>query len=135
MIKKIFETIRSVVRLAPIHQYDDGWGDSPEWRLMEEVSAAVCPVLEKTKLDVRSREFIWNDKKRYSLEEAVMCLQQLYPQYPSEYVEAEVLDWLENQTAPPNVKTRKAELRFERLMENWLADYRKSRSPEAIAVR
>jgi hypothetical protein len=118
-----------------MHQYDDGWGDSPEWRLMEEVSVAVMPVLDKTKLDAQSREIIWNDKKRYSLEATIMRLQGMFSQYPPEYVESEVLDWLENQVAPPNVKTRKAELRFERRMENWLADYRKSSNPEAITVR
>lgn len=113
-----------MVRLVPIHRYDDGWGDSPEWRLMEEVSAAVWPVLDASKIDARSRKIIGNDKKRYSLEETILRMQGIFPQYSPEIVEAEVLSWLENQVLP-NAKNRKAELRFEKLMDTWIADYRK----------
>ncbi len=130
MIKQILGTIRDVfrcftmVRLVPIHRYGEGWGDSPEWRLMEEVSTAVWPMLDASKIDARSRKIIGNDKTRYSLEETILRMQGMFPQYPPECVEEEVLNWLENQVLP-NAKNRKAELRFETLMDTWIADYRK----------
>lgn len=108
------------------------WMDSPEGALSGEVSDAVWALLEKTDVDAKNRQIIWEDGKRLSITESVQRIHAGYPDYPLELIEEHLIGWLEMEFAPTTYSQKQLD-ELDRLIEKWIDNH--ERQTEATPKR
>jgi hypothetical protein len=123
-----------VGKRAPQHPFEDNpfpegfadWIDSPEGQLSREVSETVWELLERTDLDPRNREIIWDDGRVFDIENCIEHIHELFPDFPPLLIETHVLSWLECGFVPKGYSEAQMD-EFDKRVERRINDYQRQR--------
>ena len=74
--------------------------DSPRGHLFDEVREDAWQGLEKADVDATKRKLIWEDGRRFSIDESVQRIDGDYPELPVELIETHLTARLEMEFVP-----------------------------------
>jgi hypothetical protein len=108
------------------------YANSPEGVLYSEVGDTVSAMLKRADVDAKERQIIWEDGERLSITASARRIGAEHPDYPFDFIEEHVIEWLEGEFAPPSY-TRDQLDELDRLTELWVEHHR--RQAEAAKKR
>jgi len=128
-MQQFFHEIKERIRYAKEKmrekELDRIWGNTPEWLLLEEVSAAVFSSLENATIDFEDRQIIWSDHERRSITLSLQHLKELYSQYPVDCLNEDLLLWLYQYDTPHQEDEELPD--YDELLNDWIEDYQRGR--------
>ncbi len=98
----------------------DPWTLSEDEQLEDDVGVYTYDALERIKVDVKRRKFIWKGGKKLSIEQVAERLHKAKPDMPLEYIEDAVIGWLEEASMPGDLDDGDAEHEHQERIEAWI---------------
>jgi hypothetical protein len=81
-------------------------------------------MLERADVDAKERQIIWEDGERLSITASARRLGAEHPDYPLNFIEEHVTEWLEGEFAPPTYSREQLD-ELDRLTEAWVKDHQR----------
>ena len=100
------------------------YANSPEGVLFSEVGDTVSAMLERADVDAKQRQIIWEDGERLSIAASARRIGAEHPDYPLNFIEEHVIEWLEGEFAPPSYSREQFD-ELDRLTEAWVEDHKR----------
>ena len=100
------------------------YANSPEGVLFSEVGDTVSAMLERADVDAKQRQIIWEDGERLSIAASARRIGAEHPDYPLNFIEEHVIEWLEGEFAPPTYSREQFD-ELDRLTEAWVEDHKR----------
>ena len=99
------------------------WMESDAGQVAMEVSDAVHGVLNRVKLDVKRRLFIWSDGKQLDFAESSIKIEEVTRIKDASVIYDHMISWMEMEYTPDDIDTNDAKAmdRFEKKINDWIA--------------
>ena len=96
------------------------WELSEEDQLLEEIGEYTYAKLEKVRVDLEHRKFIWKKGKALSIDQVAQRLHTAKPHMPVDDIEDSVTSWLEEAYLPDDITDGDEEERILMQVQGWL---------------
>ena len=104
------------------------YANSPEGLLHSDVSDTVSDVLERADVDGKVRQIIWEDGERLSITASAQRIRAAHPDYPLNFIEEHVIEWLLGEFDPPTCTPEQFD-ELDRLTHAWAEDHKRQAKP------
>jgi hypothetical protein len=98
------------------------YANSPERILFSEVGETVSVMLERADVDAKKRQIIWEDDARLSITASAQRIRAEHPDYPLNFIEERIINWLESLFAPTTYTPEQLD-ELDELTAAWVEDH------------